>query len=195
MARPRIKNLDQNIIHEVMALSYESGLSVLSTKKIASRLKVSEPTIFAHFGTKAKLLLAAFAEAWSLAPIDFIMPDENGDEESFRVFREHCIGAAENPLACRYVANFMKSDYYRRHKDEAKEIMKVLWNKVGDVIRKIHPAIDQERLEILTEIFVESAVANHNSVCDLNLAHEGRYLRTLYDYRYYGLTYLLNKSE
>ena len=39
MARPRIKNLDQNIIHEVMALSYESGLSVLSTKKIASRLK------------------------------------------------------------------------------------------------------------------------------------------------------------
>ena len=195
MARPRIKNLDQNIIHEVMVLSYESGLSVLSTKKIASRLKISEPTIFAHFGTKAKLLLAVFAEAWSLTPIDFVMPDENGDEESFRVFREHCIGAAENPLACRYVANFMRSDYYRRHKEEAKEIMKVLWGKVSDIIHKIHPAIDEEKLDTLTEIFVENAIANHNTVCNLNLAQEESYLRTLSDYRYYGLTYLLNRGE
>ncbi len=195
MARPRIKNLDQNIIHEVMEMSYEGGLSLLSTKKIAARLKISEPTIFAHFGTKAKLLLAAFAEAWSLAPVDFVLPGEDGDEESYKVFREHCIGASENPLACRYVANFMKSDYYHRYFEEAKSIMKVFWDKVTALIRGRDPTIDDRHCEMLATIFVESAVANHNSICDLNLSQEECYLRTLYECRYYGFTYLLKNHR
>lgn len=57
-------NIDDKIIAEAINQSYKEGLDGISTIGIAKKLKISEPVIFAHFGTKKALIVAAFKKAW-----------------------------------------------------------------------------------------------------------------------------------
>jgi AcrR family transcriptional regulator len=64
----RIDNadIDNRILDEAIAESYECGLSKISTKTIASRLNISEPVIFTHFHTKKNLISSCYPRAWKM---------------------------------------------------------------------------------------------------------------------------------
>jgi len=63
MARRNLRNIDQRILHRIIAEGAAKGIEGISTKKIASLLRISEPTIYIHFQTKENLLKEAYQSA------------------------------------------------------------------------------------------------------------------------------------
>ncbi|MCI2111668.1 MAG: TetR/AcrR family transcriptional regulator [Bacilli bacterium] len=60
MARRTLRNLDARIIKLTIHYGATNGIDNISTKRIAKDLKITEPTIYVHFKTKERLLLAAY---------------------------------------------------------------------------------------------------------------------------------------
>jgi AcrR family transcriptional regulator len=60
MARRTLRNLDERILNQVIRYGAEEPIGDISTKKIASELRISEPTIYVHYKTKDNLLLQAY---------------------------------------------------------------------------------------------------------------------------------------
>jgi AcrR family transcriptional regulator len=63
MARRNLRNIDQRIINRTIEEGAAKGIDGISTKKIASLLRITEPTIYVHFGTKENLLKEAYKSA------------------------------------------------------------------------------------------------------------------------------------
>jgi len=63
MARRNLRNIDQRIINRTIEEGAIKGIDDISTKKIASLLRITEPTIYVHFGTKDNLLKEAYRSA------------------------------------------------------------------------------------------------------------------------------------
>lgn len=63
MARRNLRNVDQRIINRTIEEGAAKGIDGISTKKIASLLRITEPTIYVHFGTKDNLLKEAYKTA------------------------------------------------------------------------------------------------------------------------------------
>jgi AcrR family transcriptional regulator len=58
------RDINERILDEVMKEAARKGISGVSTKAIAHRLKISEPVIFLRFKNKHSLIDAAFLQAW-----------------------------------------------------------------------------------------------------------------------------------
>lgn len=65
MARRNLRNIDDRILYRTIAEGAENGIHGISTKKVASALRISEPTIYIHFKTKENLVSAAYQKAFS----------------------------------------------------------------------------------------------------------------------------------
>ncbi len=63
MARRTLRNLDERILKKTVAFGAAKGAARVSTKKIASVLTITEPTIYVHFKTKVNLLYEAYIYA------------------------------------------------------------------------------------------------------------------------------------
>jgi AcrR family transcriptional regulator len=66
MARRNLRNVDDRILCRTIVEGAENGVQGISTKKIASALRISEPTIYIHFKTKDNLINAAYQKAFSV---------------------------------------------------------------------------------------------------------------------------------
>ena len=81
----------QKVVDEALALLDEVGFDGFSTRRLAQRLGVEQPTLYWHFRRKEDLL-TAMAEA-ALAPLDAIELPTSGDDwrewflENYRSFR------------------------------------------------------------------------------------------------------------
>ena len=194
MARPRIKNLDQKILQEVMNQTYEKGIQNVSTKRIATKLKISEPTIFAHFQTKKNLMLSAFAEAWSVIPHLLVLPTVSEEkEDSYQQYREKVMFAYENLKATHYVASYVRSAYFKETQKECRNIQKLYRLKVEKAICDLNPNIqyDSSALPFLVDNFIESSINNINYVCGFNSSMDENILRFIYRTRFFGFIYAL----
>lgn len=60
MARRTLHHLDERICKRVIYYGAKKGIDSISTKRIASDLHISEPTIYIHFKSRADLLLATY---------------------------------------------------------------------------------------------------------------------------------------
>lgn len=58
------RDINERILDEAMKEAARKGISGISTKAIAHRLKISEPVIFLRFKNKRALIDAAFVRAW-----------------------------------------------------------------------------------------------------------------------------------
>jgi len=65
MGRRKLIHVEDRIIKRVIFYGGKFGIAAISTKKIASDLRISEPTIYVHFKTKENLLKAAYASIMS----------------------------------------------------------------------------------------------------------------------------------
>jgi AcrR family transcriptional regulator len=80
MARRNLRNIDQRIINRAIEEGAAKGIDGISTKKIASLLRITEPTIYVHFGTKDNLLKEAYQTAVAtLYDIVGLSADDNLD--------------------------------------------------------------------------------------------------------------------
>jgi AcrR family transcriptional regulator len=107
MARRNLRNIDQRILKRTIEEGAEKGIDGISTKKIASLLRITEPTIYVHFGTKENLLKAAYENAVdTLYNIVGLSADDNLDEVAPHNFTIIGKQAQEHPSEVIYVFNY-----------------------------------------------------------------------------------------
>jgi AcrR family transcriptional regulator len=112
MARRQLKNLDERILKKVIQEGAENGIEGVSTKRIASELGITEPTIYVHFKTKNNLLLSAFEKDDCFFYSNLKKFHFHSDEEAFdHAFTECVSDLIERAFA--YREEVMYSFYYR----------------------------------------------------------------------------------
>ncbi len=104
MARRTLRNLDERILKKAVAYGALRGVGRVSTKKIASDLKITEPTIYVHFGTKANLLYKAYCYAAEMTS------GKEGLDEGASLIRDRLPAmveaAAAYPEAASYIVDY-----------------------------------------------------------------------------------------
>jgi len=65
MARRNLRNVDERILSRVIHEGAVNGVGNISTKKIASALRITEPTIYVHFQNKDNLTFSAYKKAFA----------------------------------------------------------------------------------------------------------------------------------
>jgi AcrR family transcriptional regulator len=144
MGRKPICNVEKKIMEEVLRADFKYGIYSLSTKEIASHLKISEPVIFSHFKTKQNLLDRSFE--YALAKINLasaipepgsvIVPDA---EERFLTFFQF---ALQEPKALVYANNYAHSPYY--HPEFAYAVEKGVVDGAVDFLNKSNGADEED---------------------------------------------------
>ena len=183
------KNIDIRVKLEVMKECAQNGFDSLSTKRIAQKLKVSEPTLYAHFHTKDNLLLETFAEAWSQLPHFLVLPPSYEEADNFfPLYKEKIQEAIDNPIPVTYITNYLISDYYSRSKKEADSIQKVYREEVKEGIHKLNPSLDQNHLLSLVDQFILNAVTHiYYIVHHLPLEERDEFIHFMYRVRFFGI--------
>ena len=106
MGRHGIPNIEHKILNAVLKMEAKEGLSGVSTRDIAKKLAISEPVIFARFGSKKGLLEAAFAYAWEQIYEDFGIPRSllaQNEEEGLKIYQERTSSLLKKKLPVLYV--------------------------------------------------------------------------------------------
>jgi AcrR family transcriptional regulator len=163
MGRRKLVNIDRKIIAEVHREAFKYGIGSVSTKDIAHKLKISEPVIFSHFGTKEGLMRSAFEAAWKSMPHMLAFPSEltaEGDRKAFLEYKKKIEEDCDKPLEVNYIASFVSSSFY----DYAfvSEIEKTYRNELLQIFGHLAPGIDEQALSIVAERFIESSIATTN---------------------------------
>lgn len=196
MSRRSIPHIDKKIIKEIFRETNKSGIASVSTLKIAHRLKISEPVIFAHFHSKQELMEAAFIEAWNtmplLAPIPVDLSFEK-KEECFALYKQKIVevGAASDELA--YIACFLNSSYYNF--ERVSQIEKPFLDELKAMFHKANPLLDETTLSLIADRFIESSITTLNHVIHQDYAQSEEVLRTLFNVRVYGFVGALHIEE
>ncbi|MCR4561648.1 MAG: TetR/AcrR family transcriptional regulator [Bacilli bacterium] len=93
--------MDERIIRTVIQLGMTDGVQKISTKKVASILRITEPTIYVHFKTKENLLKTAYEKAYNnvYGNISSILDDESltFEEKLLKIIEQAIEGAAKQP--------------------------------------------------------------------------------------------------
>lgn len=108
MARRNLRNIDERILKKTIGEGARVGIEGISTKKIASALRITEPTIYVHFQTKDNLLKQAFIKAQQAA---FSLPFQNIEDAVDPVNVQHNIElilsqSKANPEQIIYIYNY-----------------------------------------------------------------------------------------
>ena len=107
MARRNLRNIDQRILNRTIEEGAAKGIDGISTKKIASLLRITEPTIYVHFGTKEKLLKEAYKSAVdTLYNIVGLSSEDNLDVVAPHNFAIIGKQAQEHPDEVIYIFNY-----------------------------------------------------------------------------------------
>lgn len=110
MGRHGIPNIEHKILNAVLKMEAKEGLSGVSTRDIAKKLAISEPVIFARFGSKKGLLEAAFAYAWEQIYEDFGIPRSllaQNEEEGLKIYQERTSSLLKKKLPVLYVFDYL----------------------------------------------------------------------------------------
>jgi AcrR family transcriptional regulator len=107
MARRTLIHLDERILAWAVQEGSRKGIEGISTARIASQLRISEPTIFIHFKNKGNLLREAYlfslrALYGSIAPI----PNENPRKNLLNGLLCLAQNAEKNPAEAAYAQAF-----------------------------------------------------------------------------------------
>src|SRR5574344_885344 len=112
--RKLVSNIDDKIMAEVMRMTMKVGTGLVSTKEIAKKLQISEPVIFTHFKTKAKLMNATFLKACEPLKADQILKvcREKGIWASSEDYRPALKWALSFKKETVYIHHYLASSYY-----------------------------------------------------------------------------------
>lgn len=136
MGRRTLKNLDNRILKRVIIYGSKNGIERISTKKIASDLGITEPTIYVHFETKNNLLKQAYLKAYDnvFAPIEELV---NHDIDKLTAIGKDTLlplleSAKGNPESYMYFSYYM--NWPLRDKNDPDDPIITLRNSIAKAV-------------------------------------------------------------
>jgi AcrR family transcriptional regulator len=178
-----------------MKENFKYGIAGVSTKRIASRLGISEPVIFAHFQTKENLMVSTARAAWDQLPHKMAFPKVLTAEEDHRAFleyKEKVEAWLKKPLPVAYLADFSNSRYSEY--SLMLEMMKPYTDEIAQTFSAINPKIPEGSIRVLAERFIESSITTIYHMVMGHHPHDDKTLMLYYGSRIYGMVGMLEMT-
>jgi AcrR family transcriptional regulator len=189
MARRKLgSDIDERIMDEVMKSAMRQGLCFVSTKRIAAKLKISEPVIFAHFKTKQGLLDASFKRAWMnfLGNEGFAIEEATPLADLYDSFSKLVRTKLRRKKEIVFINYYFASTYYDNEvvleatKDYRMSLIQILRRYWGG-------KVSDEDYQIATRMFVDSVVVSLAHLVKGDFPDTDHIRRLLFNRCVYGL--------
>lgn len=154
-----IKNISEKILDEVMKQTAKGGTGFVSTKTIANKLHISEPTIFLHFKTKQDLMNATFQLAWerfSAVSLNPLLMDKT-KKVSFDEFKPFIMLKMEDEKEIFYMHHYRASNYYQ--KDFVDGVRASYFASLDKVIAELFGELNPFDVRIIEHGFLDTEIA------------------------------------
>jgi AcrR family transcriptional regulator len=161
MSRKSIPNVDEKILEEVIRETFRYGVAMISTKKVAKHLHISEPVIFAHFKTKQNLIDQTFAYAWNKIPGgDFFPPADNPvtDPSISNRYLDQFREILSYPKELVFCDAYYHSSYF--HQDFASGVMKGIVERLVPIFESYQTGRSDEQRHNMVVRYLENMVAD-----------------------------------
>jgi AcrR family transcriptional regulator len=195
MGRHGIPNIEHKILNAVLKMESKEGLSGVSTRDIAKKLAISEPVIFARFGSKKGLLEAAFAYAWEQIYEDFGIPRSllaQNEEEGLKIYQERTSSLLKKKLPVLYVF-----DYLVAPSSDLAFIETTMANSYGLIktyFRSLKPELDDANALVIARQLVFLSLTYLEDILRGKLARNEATDRIYYTLRRNGYLALVNSK-
>lgn len=161
MSRKSIPNADKKILEEVIRETYRYGVAMISTKKVAKHLHISEPVIFAHFKTKQHLIDQCFAYAWNKIPGGDFFPSaemKSNDPSVALRYLEQAKEVLAYPKELVFCDAYYHSSYF--HPDYAYQVMAVTIDELIPIFASYQTGRSVEQRRLMVVRYLENMVAD-----------------------------------
>jgi AcrR family transcriptional regulator len=153
-------DIDKKILDEVMKQTVKVGTGLVSTKDIATKLKISEPVIFGHFKTKSELMNATFAFAWDKIfgendPIA-VVAREHGADLKFEYYREAMLETVSHKKEICYLHHYLASSFFDNDLVMSKMALSI--NQFAKVFTAFDPNVCEKKMSFLGRLAVETRI-------------------------------------
>lgn len=170
MARRNLRNVDERILSRVIHEGSSNGVNNISTKKIASSLRITEPTIYVHFQNKENLIATAYRKAFAAL---YSQMEFHEDKNLHSAFERNVLILLQNakryPEEAIYVFNYHHLNSYHTpdpaNSETGKAFYKVLssiWNGSGKNGKEADERISRQvyayTLELMDLFAYEAAI-------------------------------------
>jgi AcrR family transcriptional regulator len=155
MGRKGIPNIENKILNAVLKADAKGGLSSISTRDIAKKLGISEPVIFARFGSKQGLLEAGFTYAWEQIYEDFGIPRsliEPDEALGFKIYQERTDALLTRKLPVLYVFDYLVSPLNDNHFTD--QAMNNSYSLIKDYFARLKPELDDAACLVIAKQLV-----------------------------------------
>lgn len=117
MGRRNLENIDRKIIKQTIKLGALNGLDHISTIELASKLSISEGTIFVHFKTKDNLVLEAYNYIKNMVQpyVKKVVYDAETEEELFGAWIEFVDVLSKNSDYSLFMYKFFNSKIFTKY--------------------------------------------------------------------------------
>jgi AcrR family transcriptional regulator len=195
MGRRGIPNIENKILNAVLKADAKEGLYGISTRDIAKKLAISEPVIFARFGSKKGLLEAAFAYAWGQIYEDFGVPRSllaSDEEEGLTIYQERTTNLLKKKLPVLYVFDYLVSPFNNLPFTEA--TMMNSYSLIQDYFHSLKPTLQKEDTLIIAKQLVFLSLTYLEDILRGRLVREERSDRIYYTLRRNGYLALVQSK-
>lgn len=161
MGRKSIHNVDFKIMDEVIKETTKYGIACISTKELARRIHISEPVIFAHFGTKQNLMDRTFEYAWKQIPERAIFPkasDQVNDPEVYNLYIARFQELLKYPKVLIFGDAYYHSYFY--NKVFADRVMSGLVNQLVPIFASYQTGRDEETRRMMVTRYLENVTSD-----------------------------------
>jgi AcrR family transcriptional regulator len=151
--------VEKKILDEVMRSTWKKGTGNVSTKEIAKKVGISEPSVFAHFKTKQILLNSAFAQAWEFMNDDptyqkaSFIPDEN-TYALYRDLIDSHIHKHKKEIV--FISHYLASTYYDH--DFVQKVEKPYRDGLKAIFNQMYGRLNEADFDVFVVGFIELCV-------------------------------------
>jgi AcrR family transcriptional regulator len=195
MGRRGIPNIENRILNAVLKADAKDGINGISTRDIAKKLAISEPVIFARFGSKKGLLEAAFSYAWSQIYEDFGVPRSllaGDEEEGLVIYQERTTALLKKKLPVLYVFDYLVSPLNNMPFTE--ETMMNSYSLIKAYFRSIKPELEDEDALVIAKQLVFLSLTYLEDILRGRLARNEKTDRIYYTLRRNGYLALVRSK-
>jgi AcrR family transcriptional regulator len=178
--RPGNANTAERILDEVMRQTARGGTDYVSTKEVAKKLGISEPTIFLHFPTKQDLMNAAFKCAWDRfnANPAYPLASDKTKKVSFDDFKPIIDLKLENKKEIIYLHHYKASGYYQHDFYEA--TLKNYFDGLDKLVESLFGHLDHQDVTIIEHGFVDTEIAYMAMMIKGDFAADEKIMRVMF---------------
>jgi AcrR family transcriptional regulator len=158
--------ISEKILDEVMRETAQGGTGKVLTLKIASKLGISEPTIFLRYKSKQILMDEAFALAWKRfnhVP-GYSLVRAKAKTVSFEDFRPVFMDKLTHKKEVIYLHHYLASVYY--HHDFVQKVREEYFAHLDETVASLYGPLPLEQVHMIEECFLKAEIDNLSYFAD-----------------------------